>query len=62
MQHLQLQYWADQISLRYPDSEWAQLVEDPDFVDFEEQRRLDELAAYEAHIIRYYSQKDYQAI
>jgi tetratricopeptide (TPR) repeat protein len=56
------QYWADQISLRYPDSEWAQLVEDPDFVDFEEQRRLDELAAYEAHVIRYYSQKDYQQI
>lgn len=56
------QYWADQISLRYPDSEWAQLVEDPDFVDFEEQRRLDELAAYEAHVIRYYAQKDYQQI
>lgn len=56
------QYWADQISLRYPDSEWAQLVEDPDFVDFEEQRRLDELAAYEAHVIRYYAQKDYQEI
>ena len=56
------QYWADQISLRYPDSEWALLVEDPDFVDFEEQRRLDELAAYEAHVIRYYAQKDYQEI
>lgn len=56
------QYWADQISLRYPDSEWALLVEDPDFVDFEEQRRLDELAAYEAHVIRYYAQKDYQDI
>lgn len=56
------QYWADQISLRYPDSEWAQLVDDPDFVDFEEQRRLDELAAYEAHVIRYYAQKDYQEI
>jgi len=54
------QYWADQISLLYPDSEWAQLVEDPDFVDFEEQRRIDELAAYEAHLIRYYAQKDYQ--
>ena len=54
------QYWADQISLLYPDSEWAQLVEDPDFVDFEEQRRMDELAAYEAHLIRYYAQKDYQ--
>ena len=56
------QYWADQISLRYPDSEWAQLVEDPDFVDFEEQRRLDELAAYEAHVIRYYAHKDYEDI
>jgi tetratricopeptide (TPR) repeat protein len=56
------QYWADQISLRYPDSEWAKLVDDPDFVDFEEQRRLDELAAYEAHVIRYYAQKDYQEI
>ena len=56
------QYWADQISLRYPDSEWAQLVEDPDFVDFEEQRRLDELAAYEALVIRYYAQKDYEDI
>ena len=30
-------------------------MEDPDFVDFEEQRRIDELAAYEAHLIRYYS-------
>jgi len=56
------QYWADQISLLYPDSEWAQLVENPDFVDFEEQRRIDELAAYEAHIMRYYSQKDYQEL
>lgn len=56
------QYWADQISLLYPDSEWAQLVENPDFVDFEEQRRIDELAAYEAHLIRYYAQKDYPAI
>ena len=53
-------YWADQISLLYPDSEWAKLVEDPDFVDFEEQRRIDELAAYERHVIRYYAQKDYQ--
>ena len=56
------QYWADQISLLYPDSEWAQLVEDPEFVDFEEQRRIDELAAYEEHLIRYYAQKDYQGI
>ena len=31
-------------------------------MDFEEQRRIDELAAYEAHLIRYYAQKDYQAI
>jgi len=54
------QYWADQISLLYPDSEWAKLVENPDFVDFEEQRRMDELASYEAHLIRYYAQKDYQ--
>ena len=56
------QYWADQISLLYPDSEWAQLVDDPEFVDMEEQRRIDELAAYEAHLVRYYAQKDYQAI
>ena len=56
------QYWADQISLLYPDSEWAQLVENPDFVDFEEQRRIDELVAYEAHLIRYYNQKDYQEL
>ena len=56
------QYWADQISLLYPDSEWAQLVENPEFVDFEEQRRIDELAAYEAHLIRYYAQKDTQSI
>ena len=55
-------YWADQIALLYPDSEWAQLVENPEFVDFEEQRRIDELAAYEAHLIRYYAQKDYQPL
>ena len=37
-------------------------MENPEFVDFEEQRRIDELAAYEAHLIRYYAQKDYQPL
>lgn len=56
------QYWADQILLRYPNSEWALMVENPDFVDLEEQRRLEELAVYEEYVLRYYNQKDYEAI
>lgn len=55
-------YWADQIMLRYPDSEWALMVENPDFVDLEEQRRIEELAIYEGYVLRYYNQKDYQNI
>ena len=55
-------YWGDQILLRYPGSEWALMVENPDFVDLEEQRRMEELAIYEEYVLRYYNNKDYEQI
>jgi hypothetical protein len=46
---------------RYPDSEWAILIENPDFVDQEEVRREEERLAYEELLQRYYA-KAYQEV
>jgi tetratricopeptide (TPR) repeat protein len=54
------QYWADQIVTNYPGSEWAKLIEDPDFLDDEEEAYELERVAYEELLSRYYA-KDYQA-
>lgn len=54
-------YWSAQILQRYPDSEWAILIENPDFVDQEEIRREEQRLAYEELLQRYYG-KAYQEV
>jgi tetratricopeptide (TPR) repeat protein len=54
------EHWAAEILRRYPGSEWAVLVENPDFADEEEVRREAERVVYEGHLMRYYD-KQYQS-
>ena len=54
-------YWSDLVLSKYPGSEWAILIENPEFADEEEMRREDDRAEYEAFLMRYY-QKDYQQV
>ena len=46
---------------RYPNSEWAILIENPDFADQEEVRREEEQLAYEELLQRHYA-KAYQEV
>ena len=55
------EYWANLVSEKYPGSEWAILIENPEFADEEEMRREADREAYEAFLMRYY-QKDYQQV
>ena len=55
------QYWADEIARLYPGSEWARLIEDPDFKDEEEVLREVQREVYESLLSRYYT-KDYQRV
>lgn len=41
-------YWANLIKQRYPESIYAQLIDNPDYKDEQEQRRASELAYYES--------------
>ena len=52
------QYWGDLILDRYPGTEWALLVENPDYQDVAEVKKKEESAAYEIELNRYY-QRDY---
>lgn len=54
------EFWANQIITNYPGSEWANLIENPDFLDAEEEAYETERIAYEEMLDRYY-RKDYQA-
>lgn len=55
------EYWSAQVLSRYPNSEWAILIENPDFADqaavLNEEQRL----AYEEQLQRYYG-KGYQEV
>ena len=55
------QHWADEIVRLYPGSEWARLIEDPDFKDEEEVLREIQREVYESLLSRYYT-KDYQRV
>ena len=55
------QFWADEIVRLYPGSEWARLIEDPDFKDEEEVLREVQREVYESLLSRYYT-KDYQRV
>lgn len=53
------EYWAEQIVTNYPGSEWAMLIENPDYLDAEEMAYEEERVIYEGHLARFYA-KDYQ--
>ncbi|MEY3010276.1 MAG: hypothetical protein RLZZ314_918 [Bacteroidota bacterium] len=55
------QFWADEIVRLYPGSEWARLIEDPEFLDEAEVRREAQREVYEGLLSRYYT-KDYQQV
>ena len=55
------QYWADEIVRLYPGSEWARLIEDPEFLDEEEMVREAQREEYEALLGRYY-RREYQNV
>ncbi len=40
-------YWGDEIKRRYPDSDWAYLVDNPDYVDMQDIKKAAETKAYE---------------
>ena len=54
-------YWADEIVRLYPGSEWARLIEDPEYLDEEEVVRQAQREEYEAMLSRYYT-RDYQNV
>ena len=45
----------------YPGSEWARLIEDPEYLDEEEVTRQAQREEYEAMLSRYYT-RDYQNV
>ena len=55
------EYWASEILRLYPGSEWARLIEDPEFQDEAEIIREAQREEYEAFLNRYYL-KDYQQV
>ena len=52
-------YWQEYVVINYPGSEWALLIENPDFKDEEEEEYEEERIVYEALLARFYA-KDYQ--
>lgn len=54
-------YWGDIILERYPGSEWAMLVENPDHLDAAEVKKREEREAYEVLLNLYY-QRIYQTL
>lgn len=54
-------YWGDIILEKYPGSEWALLVENPEYQDYAELKRSEEAAAYETELNKYY-QRRYQEV
>ena len=52
-------YWSEYVLEHYPDSEWALLIENPDFKDEAEEAYEEERVVYEELLGRFYA-KDYQ--
>ena len=55
------QYWGQQILERYPGSEWAKLVENPEYLDFKDLKEANERAAYEL-VYRSYVDRNYPQV
>ena len=54
-------HWANEIVRLFPGSEWARLIEDPDYLDEEELMRETRREEYEALLKRYYL-RDFQQV
>lgn len=52
------QYWGNEIKKKYPGSEWARFVDDPNAKDEEEKRKQEELVQYE-EIYQLYAKRKY---
>ncbi len=55
------QYWADIILEKYPGTEWAMLVENPDHLDVAEIKKQEEKEAYEI-VLNLYYERIYQTL
>lgn len=53
-------YWGNEIKRRYPDSDWAYLVDNPDYVDVKDIQKAEETKAYEI-VYGLYANRDYLA-
>jgi hypothetical protein len=51
-------YWGNEIKKKYPGSEWARFVDDPNAKDEEEKKKQEELAGYE-EIYQMYAKRHY---
>ncbi len=52
-------HWADEIKKRYPDSDWAYLVDNPDYVDMKDIKEDNENKAYELAYGKYLDRNYY---
>jgi tetratricopeptide (TPR) repeat protein len=55
------QYWGNQIKQRYPGTEWARLVDNPEYLDYKELKESEESAAYEL-VYRSYADRNYPGV
>ena len=53
------EHWSALVLDRYPDTEWALLIENPEFADKQEMLKEEQRLEYEGHLLRYYA-KAYQ--
>lgn len=51
-------YWASQVKERYPSSEWARLIDNPEYLDEQEVKRTAEKEAYE-ETYKLYARRNY---
>jgi tetratricopeptide (TPR) repeat protein len=51
-------YWGDEIKSRYPDSDWAMLVDNPGYLDIQDMKKAKENEAYQ-RAYSYYTARSY---
>ncbi len=51
-------YWGDEIKKRYPNTEWARFVDDPNAKDEKEKKKQEEILAYE-QVYQMYARRQY---
>ncbi len=51
-------YWASEIKNRYPGSDWAKLIDNPEYLDAQDEKNKKEVAAYQ-EVYALFSQRNY---